>query len=112
MGKHTEKSVKRKIDVAYDRYITGLFKEDDRGKPSKKFRKAVKANKWDKVGVTSLKSENGELITTSKEKAGILSFQEQMVVVDEDVTNILSKETNPYLTMADIIVTTKGVEAY
>ncbi len=63
-----QKSVKRIIE-AYDRYIAGLFEEDEGGRPSKKFWKVVKANKRDKVGLISLKDKNGEVMTTSKEKA-------------------------------------------
>ncbi len=60
-----------------------------------KFWKAVKANKRDKVGVTSPKDENGEVMTTPKEKAGILSHQYQKVFTDEDVANIPSMGPNP-----------------
>ncbi len=45
------------------------------------------------------------------EKAGILSHQYQKVFTDEDVANIPSMGTNPYPTMADRLVTTKGVES-
>ncbi len=50
-------------------------------------------------------------MTTSKEKAEILSHQYQKDFTDEDVTNIHSMGNNPYPTMADILVTTKGVKA-
>ncbi len=108
---YRHKSVKRNIIEAYDRYIAGLFEEDDGGRPSTKFWKAVKANKRDTVGVTSLKDENGEVMTTSKKKAGILSHQYQKVFTNKDVANIPSMGTNPYPTMADMLVTTKRVEA-
>ena len=103
-----QKQVQEEIAQAYDSYLNGLFEEEYTGKTSKNFWKTIKARRMDRVGVPSLRREDGSLETSSRGKACLLNDQYSSVFSDGD-GSIPDLGPSPYNPMPPIVISSNGV---
>ena len=69
----------------------------------------IKCRRQDKVGIGTLSASNGAPVIHSIEKAQLLNDQFKSVFTSENLQNLPSKESSPYLPMPKIIITIPGV---
>ena len=82
---------------------------DDCGNANKPLWHYIKCRRQDKVGIGTLNASNGAPVIHSIEKAQLLNDQFKSVFTSEDLQNLPSKESSPYLPMPEIIITIPGV---
>ncbi len=103
-----QKTIKKEIKISHDRYLMILLDESQGGETKKIFT-YVKAGRRDMVGVSGLEY-NGELATTGKAKADVLSHQYEQIFTKEDSNHMSTMGDNPYISMPYIVIVVAGVE--
>jgi hypothetical protein len=105
--------VQKKLRDAYWNYIESIIAPMDPENPytgMKKFWTLIKSLRKDYSGVAPLK-EHGKTSTENPEKANILNRQfESVFTREKTITPDLLPETSPFRPMADIEITTNGVQ--
>ena len=103
-----KKEVSQALKRAHGEYVNNIF-DNENGNSAKRLWGYVKALKMDRVGIPSLIWEN-RLVTIAKQKAEVLSQQYKSVFTVEDRSSMPTKGQSNVETMADINITTNGVE--
>ncbi len=103
-----QKAIKKEIKISHERYLMSLF-DESQARGIKKMFAYVKAGKRDRVGVSGLE-HNGELATTGKAKADVLSHQYEKIFSKENTNYMLTMGDSPYISMPDIMIVVAGVE--
>ena len=103
-----KKEVSQALKRAHGEYVNNIF-DNENGNSAKRLWGYVKSLKMDRVGIPSLIWEN-RLVTNAKQKAEVLSQQYKSVFTVEDRSSMPTKGHSNAEPMADINITTNGVE--
>ena len=104
-----QKKVKYDIVQSHNKYLEGIFEEQDTKQLTKRTWAYIRAQGKDSTGIPPLIGQDGKTSETAEDKANTLADQYQSVFTLEDTTEIPQKD-NPLPAMAEITITTKGVQ--
>ncbi len=106
--KKYKKEVQRAIKTAHDNYINSILSDALEEGNHKPFWSYVKSKRKDAGGIAPLRS-NGTLLSSSHEKAEVLSEQFSSVFTRDDTSPIPAMSGNPHPSMENLVVTENGV---
>ena len=103
---HQTKSI---IRQRHQQYLSSIVNPDNGDNKMKRFWRYIKGKRQDNIGISALKSQTGNIVTESSEKAEILNDQFKSVFTVEDTSCIPDKGTSPYPSIPDFDITSNGV---
>jgi len=97
------------IHQQHDQYLSNISNPQNGDNRMKRFWHHIKGKRHDNVGIDALKSQAGNTVTESSEKAEILNDQFKSVFTIEDISCIPDMGTSSYPSISDIFMTVNGV---
>ena len=106
--KELSQKVRNLLRHQHNSYLTNILSTDDLNN-QKLFWKYIKNKRKDRVGISTLKSHNGCVVSDSLEKSEILNKQFKSVFTIENTENFPNKGPSSFPKIGDIEITTVGV---